>query len=256
MKKVLLVSASQSLLRRNTSLLENQGFQFFTASSGRESFTLHAKINFDLILCDMELEDMDGCRFCDEVRKLPDSAQLPVVFICYDTAESIKKAKQGDANAILLRPVNPTHLLITIGSFIGMQLARSKRVVFDAPVLIGTENVTLFCSARDISISGVLIETEHHLDIGSSITCQFVLPGIGEIKPAGEVVRCFRSTDGRMRYGSKFIDLSPAGRRAIEQYVVMHGDQGVTPIVSHQLERSSWISKEAGFAAKKPLPGH
>jgi two-component system chemotaxis response regulator CheY len=219
MKKILLTSASKTFLRRNSSLLMNKGFQFFTSSSGMEALKLHEEHHFDLILSDLELGDMDGCRLCSEVRKTENPHPAPVILICFETVESIERVKKSDACAILFRPINPTHLLITIGSFIDMQLARNKRVVFNAKVLSKTEDREFFCNSHDISISGILLETDHHLDLRCRITCQVTIPEIRQIQMEGEVARCFSSPAGKKLYGVKFIELPLTNRSAIEKYV-------------------------------------
>jgi len=136
MKKVLMTSPSKAFLGRNTTLLMNQGFRFFTASSGLESLKLHEELEFDLILSELELNDMDSCDLCSAIHQKDALKRIPVIIICHDTVRHIERVKQSNAAAILLRPINPTHLLITIGSFIDMQLARSKRVGLNTTVLI------------------------------------------------------------------------------------------------------------------------
>jgi len=134
-KKVLLTSSSKAFLERNMNLLTNKGFHFFTAATGSETIELHQEHLFDLILSELELKDMDGCTLCSEVRKTETSKPVSVVLICSDTADCLKRVEQSDATAMLTRPIKPTQLLVTIGSIIDMQLARSKRVEFIAEVL-------------------------------------------------------------------------------------------------------------------------
>lgn len=238
MKKVLLTSASKPLLRRNISLLENKGFHFLTTSSGSGALKLHEGSNFDLILCDAELEDMDCGDFCFALRKLNEREVVPVVIICHNTADCIAKAKQSGASAIVMRPVDPTHLLITIGSFIDMQLARSKRVVFDAPVSTMVGQLKSDCNAKDISVSGILIETEDHFELSNKIAVKFTITDGGLINASGEVVRCFRSSKGKLRYGVKFLDLDLPDRKAIERYVATNNHLGIKPKLDHQLQKS------------------
>lgn len=238
MKKVLLTSASKPFLKRNTSLLMSQELQFFTSSSGLEALKLHEEHNFDLILCDLELDDMDGCGFCSEVHKMQMSHLVPVILICYDSAESIARVKKSAASAILLRPINPTHLLVTIGSFLDMQLARKKRIVLHVPVLNKTQGFEFLSNSRDVSITGILLETEFEIKIGSQITCHFHLPDIGQIEPKGEVIRSFISNKGKKLYGVKFIELPVATRRAIERYVDKNNHLGVKQKPYRPLEMS------------------
>jgi CheY-like chemotaxis protein len=218
MKKVLLVGASKLFLRRSTRLLMNQGVQLFTSASGLEALKQHEELGFDLILCDLELEDMDGCRFCSEVQSV-DSSLVPVILICNDNIDFITKAKQSDASAILLRPINPIHLLNTIGSFLGVQLVKNKKIEFNAKVLCKTKQLEFLCDSHDINTTRIILETEHQLELGSRITCKFNLPDICQMQPDGEVMQGFSLHNGKTLYGVKFINLALSNLRAIEAYV-------------------------------------
>ena len=180
-----------------------------------------------MILSDLELEDMDGCRLCSEVRKTDSLRPVPVVLICPDTAECLKKVEKSEATAMLTRPIKPTQLLVTIGSIINMQLARSKRVEFNAEVLTKKRDMEFICLSHDISSTGILIETENQLSLGDQISCQFILFDSCHTQTAGEVARCIISPNGKMQYGVKFIDMTSPKRSAIEKYVTQNDHLGV-----------------------------
>lgn len=239
MKKVLLTSASQSFLNRNSNLLTDKGFQFFTSSAGVEALRLHDEHFFDLIISDFELDDMDGCQFCSEVRNSEQQQLVPVVIICRDNAEHIEKVKRSDASAILFRPLDPTHLLITIGSFIDMQLARNTRVEFSAQVSCQQLATKFVCNSHDISISGILLEADSQLDMASSLTCLFTLPGSGQIQTEAEIVRFYTQSDGRQSfYGVKFINLPLTGSDAIKKYIVANAHLGIKQKAHKSIGRS------------------
>jgi CheY-like chemotaxis protein len=220
MKKVLLASSSKAFLSRNETLLANKGFQFFISSSGAEALRLHQEHIFDLIMSDLELADMDGCHLCAAVHQREELRPAPVVIICHDMEAQVEKVKQSAASAILLRPINPTHLLITIGSFIDMQLARSKRVEFKARVVCRKSATEFLCNAHDISISGILLESEQVLEPESRFTCQFAIPASGQVRAEAAVARSCVAPDGSRLYGVKFTDLDFADRNTIKRYVV------------------------------------
>jgi len=226
-KKVLLTSSSKAFLERNMNLLMNKGFQFFTAATGSETIKLHQEYLFDLILSELELEDMDGCTLCSEIRKTEPSRPVSVVLICSDTAECLKRVEQSDATAILVRPIKPTQLLVTIGSIIDMQLVRSKRVQFKAEVLTKKQDIEFHCVSHDISVTGILIETEHQLSLGDQVSCRFRLSDSRHTQTEGEVARCIISPKGKMLYGIKFINLPSPNRSAIEKYVALNDHLGI-----------------------------
>lgn len=245
MKKVLMASSSMALLSRNSSFLMSKGFLFFTASSGAEALKLHQKEWFDLILVDLDMEDMDGCTLCAEIHKADGSQRTHIVIICLDNEDHLQRVKQSNASAILLRPINPTHLLITIGSFIDMQLARSKRVEFKGLVILQTEGEELRCNSVDISATGLRLESVQPLNLGRTVSCQFELPDIGSIQVNGEIVRDIHeaSSPGKKVYGVKFVHLPFSQRSSIERYIIANDHLGVRLKPHRPLERSNYYQQ-------------
>ncbi|NVN98453.1 MAG: response regulator [Geobacteraceae bacterium] len=233
MKKVLLVSSSVAFLGRNAGLLSDKGFEFFTAKSGAEAIRLHQKQPFDLVISDLELEGMDGRDLCLELRKHEQSKSLPFVLICYDSPAHIEKVRESKAAAILIRPINPTHLLVTIGSLINMQLARSKRVAFNSEVLTKKQDLEFVSQSHDISATGILLETEHLLSQGDTILCDLKFDEALGTEAQGEVIRCLNSKSGKKLYGVKFVELPPPKRNMIERYVASNTHLGISqkPII-------------------------
>lgn len=219
MKKVLLVSASKAFLQRNMNLLMTRGFQLLTATGGAEALKLHKEYFFDLILADLELEGMDGNRFCSLLRAEENLRHVPVILICHNISSSIERVKQSNASAIIMKPIDPIQLVETIGRFIDVQIGRNKRVVLKVVVISKNYAHEFTCFSHDLSTTGILIETEYHLELCSRIVCRFSLPGSCQIETAGEVVRSLSTLDSKCLYGIKFFNLPLSCRRGINDYV-------------------------------------
>jgi len=218
-KKILLVSSSKVFLNRNSNLLIGRGLEIFTASSGEEALTLHEEHIFDLILSELELSGFDGSRLCSEIRMMKNSEHLSIILVCYDILNSIHKVEQSGANAMLLKPLDPIQLLETIGSFVDMQLGRSKRVVLNVKVISKQLDQEFLCFSHDVSNTGILLETEHLLSLGNRIICKFTLDDSVNIEAEGEIIRYLSLSKARNLYGVKFIALPLPYRTAIEAYV-------------------------------------
>jgi CheY-like chemotaxis protein len=226
MKKVLLVSASRVFLKRSSSLLSQRGFQLITLTNGLEALKLHDEYHFDLILADLQLEDMSGCTLCSLVRREEKTRHIPIVLICHNIAGSIQRIEQSGASAMLLKPIEPVQLLETIGSFIALQMVRSKRVMLNVKVLSKKSDLEFSCFSHDISKTGILLEAEYELEIGSRITCQFTLPGSNPVEIEGEVIRTLNTWECKTLYGIKFIVIPPSYRREIDNYVAVNANSG------------------------------
>jgi len=225
MKKVLLASASRIFLKKSSSLLSQRGFQLITLGSGSEALRLHADYQFDLILADLQLEDMSGCTLCSLVRREERVRHIPVVLICHNIEGSIKRIEESGASAMLLKPIEPVQLLETIGSFIDLQMVRSNRVMLNVKVLSRKSDLEFSGLSHDISRTGILLETENQLDVGSRIICRFALPGSCQVEIEGEVMRTMNTWECKNLYGIKFTALPPPFRREIDNYVTTRANQ-------------------------------
>jgi len=166
MKKVLLTSELKGFLDRNTAFLLRRGFQLFTATSGTVAFQLHKKHQFDLIIADHKLEDMSGYMLCAQVNSTENSPPTRIIVICQNSSESIRKATESRASAVLLKPIDPKKLLSTITSFIDLQIVKSRRIALNVPVLCRKPGGEFCCLSHDISNTGILVESDQ-LTVGN-----------------------------------------------------------------------------------------
>lgn len=215
-----MVSSSKSFLARNKNLLTREDFQLNTAQSGAEAFQLHREHRFDLIIADLHLHDMGGDTLCANLRSGEIAQNVAILLICYDKAAEHVRVAQSGADAKIIRPVQPEQIIDTVGSLLDMPLGRTKRAMFTVKVVSKKGAVEFYCVSRDISITGILLETEYHLDIGDRIICQFTLPGASQIEAEGDVVRSSKAQESAYLYGVQFVGLPLSSRRLIDNFVV------------------------------------
>lgn len=219
MKKVLLVSRYMPFLTRNSSLLKNRGFQIITSTSGGEALKLHKEHHFDLLIVDFKLEEMGGCTLCSLLRKGDIFPQVPVIITCHNLPGSLERVAECGASRMLLKPIEPFSLMEAVSGFLDLSLFRSKRVVLKVSVLSKAYEQEFFCFSRDLSNTGILIESDFQLAIGSRITCKFTLKGYCDIEAVGEVARMMTGSECENLYGVKFIALPLSCRKNIDNYI-------------------------------------
>jgi len=219
MKKILLASASKVFLKRNTNLLMRRGLQLCNTTSGEEALNLHKELDFDLIISDFELEDVGGVELCSLIRKREDSQQVFIILTCQDIKGHLGLVEQCGASAIILKPIDPIQLLKTVGGLLNLQLVRSHRVELRVKVFCKDQNLEFFCLSHDVSDTGILIQTEHELELESTIICQFTLPPTYSVEAQGIVIRSTREMDGSHLYGVTFIDIQMSSQGAIINHV-------------------------------------
>jgi CheY-like chemotaxis protein len=227
MKKILIVSTSSSFIERNGTLLRRSDFRILAAASAADAMKLVVQESVDLLLIDIQLADMDGEVFCSLVRNNREIKTPVMLLVCHDSEEDFVRLKPSGADALIARPIKPLQLIKTVGQFLTVQLVRSRRVSLRVKVMSKKDPIEFFCISHNISITGMLIETEYFLEIGSIILCQFTIPGSIQIETEGEVVRSARTMDGAHQYGIRFTTLTRPYRQEIDHYIaaIVRGDR-------------------------------
>lgn len=219
MKKILLASAYTVFLRRNINLLLSWGFKLFSTTKGSEALKLHEEHCLDLIFADFKLEDMCGCTLCSLIRNEEKAQPVPIIMTCHNIPGSIERVEKCGATAMLIKPFDPLTLIETIGSSLGLRLVRSKRAVLKVKVLSKASGLEFFCNSHNISNTGILLEADIYLSLGSGIDCQFSITDSCHIEAEGVIIRRTTSIEGNYLYGVKFVGLAPGFSRAINDYI-------------------------------------
>jgi hypothetical protein len=77
----------------------------------------------------------------------------------------------------------------------------------------------IFCSSKNISSSGILLETDHVFSVGEKLTCSFFLPNSIRIVTEGQVMRLQGKGNGLIEYGVRFVDPSTSVELQIASFV-------------------------------------
>jgi CheY-like chemotaxis protein len=103
------------LLREMITLtLTGEGFRVATAANGEDAF--QRLRNFerpDVILLDLMMPVMDGCRFCDQQKQDPRLAAIPVVILSA-VGDIEEQARTLGARSYLQKPVEMAKLVETV----------------------------------------------------------------------------------------------------------------------------------------------
>lgn len=112
-KQILLVEDEEHLLKIIQLNLELEGYAVTTATTGIEALKEFRKKNFDLILLDVMLPEMNGFDVCEEIRK--ENKDVPVLFLTAkgSSEDKIQGLKLG-ADDYLTKPFNLEELLLRI----------------------------------------------------------------------------------------------------------------------------------------------
>jgi len=219
MKKILIASASNSFIDRNSTLLRRSDFTIFSANSSADTLEILSLEKPDLIISDHNLQDMDGEAVCKLVRNNQAGRRVAFILVCRDDDDEFARLSNCGADALIAKPIKPLQLIKTVGQFLTIQLVRSRRVSLRVKVISKKDIVEFYCISHNVSVTGMLIETEYFLEERSVINCLFTLPGSIQVETEGEVVRTARTMDGAYQYGIQFTSLNRMFRQEIDRYI-------------------------------------
>ncbi|MBF0612676.1 MAG: response regulator [Magnetococcales bacterium] len=116
--RVLIVDDSSVMRKIVARGLRQAGFKIddiLEAGDGVEALQMVTAHNFDLILSDWNMPNMDGLTFVKELRKSDDT---PVVMVTTEGGEGkVAEAIQNGANGHIKKPFTPEDLKATLGQF-------------------------------------------------------------------------------------------------------------------------------------------
>lgn len=219
MKKILIVEDLNTFVEKEKSILNRADFRIFTAASGEEALAVHRMEKMDLIIADLDMPGMSGDALCSSIRKDAELKQVSLVIVCANRKSDIERSSNCKANAYVTKPIDPPRLLETVTRLLDIPERKSYRVILKVTIRSTAKSDSFFCSSRNISASGLLIETDRVLEKDDRITCSFFLPKSERIIADAQVMRVDQNPDATFLCGVRFIDLGPGPQSAIEEFV-------------------------------------
>jgi DNA-binding response OmpR family regulator len=129
--------------------LEAEGYKVLTCAKGQAALAMAAQQEFDLILLDIMLPDIDGFRVCERLR---DFSTTPVIMITArsDECDEVRGLNLG-ADDYLTKPISQRDLLARVRAI--LRRANHAQTLEEAPVLRFGE-LTLDFAARLVQLRG------------------------------------------------------------------------------------------------------
>jgi signal transduction histidine kinase len=108
--------------------LSNQGINIIPAISGKQALSLAVEKKPDMILLDIQMPEMNGFDVCLELKKNPETRDIPVLFLTARTeTEDIIKGFEIGATDYILKPFKLKEVLMRIKNH--LDLKKSKDLI-------------------------------------------------------------------------------------------------------------------------------
>lgn len=110
MKKVLIIEDEQSILKLLSYNLEQEGYAVETTMDGQEGLDMGLENEYDMILLDLMLPNMDGMEICRELRQ--NKVEVPIIMLTAKDSEIDKiLGLEIGADDYITKPFSPREVL-------------------------------------------------------------------------------------------------------------------------------------------------
>ena len=152
--EILLVDDDVDLRKTLKVFLQGSGQTVVEASSGREALLAAVDSQPDIVVCDVEMPDMDGLELCRRLRAGQRTAKIPVLLMSGTSKEErdqLEGFSQG-ADDYVLKPFAPPLLLAKIEAVL-----RRYAVAEEIEEVLQADGVKLDVQARTVTCEGRLV---------------------------------------------------------------------------------------------------
>ncbi len=219
MKKILLVDDLVTFVEREKSILNRTDFKIFTCTSGEEALEIHKREAIDLIVTDLDMPGISGDKLCSMIRQDKRLKEVSIIIVCANSASDRARVARCQANAQVTKPIRPLEFLETVTRLLDIPERKSYRVLLKVKVKGKSTDEPFFCTSHNISVTGLLIETDKALEKGDIISCSFFLPKSECITTDAEVMRVAKTAENSRQYGVRYLDLNPKYRSMIDSFI-------------------------------------
>jgi two-component system chemotaxis response regulator CheY len=110
--KILTVDDSASIRLTTRVTLSNAGYAVTEAVDGQDGLNKLKDGQYDLVITDLNMPNMDGLTMIRELRKLPTQMGVPVIFLTTESDGELRaQAKAAGATGWLTKPFDPENLV-------------------------------------------------------------------------------------------------------------------------------------------------
>ncbi len=218
MKKIIIARNILHVLGAPTTIFGRGTIATYPARTSEEILNIHGARKADLIITDATLPIMGAVNLCAAIRN--DEALRNVsIIVVSDRADQLSEQwREAGANAVVQKPVNAAQLFLKISELLVIPQRKDLRVPLHVAVRNQGKKAAFSAVSQNISISGILIETDLALQKGDRLTCVFNIAH-SEIHMEGLVTRADAGPSGKRLYGVLFQNAATKTMVVIDHFI-------------------------------------
>ena len=118
-KTILVVDDSSSMRQVVGMALKSGGYEVIEAGDGKDALTKLSGQKIHLVISDVNMPNMDGITFVQELKKIAAYKFTPVIMLTTEAGEAKKKEGQAaGVRAWVVKPFQPAQLLLAVSKLV------------------------------------------------------------------------------------------------------------------------------------------
>lgn len=120
--KVLIVDDVPKNIQIAMNILKNEGHKMFYAKNGAMALELVKEYDFDLILLDIMMPEMDGFEVCNILKSNKSTNKIPIIFLSgKDSSSDIEEAYESGGIDYIIKPFISIELVTKVNTYIKLR---------------------------------------------------------------------------------------------------------------------------------------
>ncbi len=116
--KILIVDDTPKNIQMAMNILKNEGHKMIYAKNGLNALKLLEEQEFDLVLLDIMMPDLNGFEVCKKIKSNEKTKDIPVIFLSgKDSTEDIEKAYESGGIDYVVKPFITIELITKVNSY-------------------------------------------------------------------------------------------------------------------------------------------
>jgi DNA-binding response OmpR family regulator len=226
MNKIFVSRDLMPYIEKEETLLHRNNVKLYTTETAEAALALHRKERMDLMVADLNMPEMGGDKLCATLREDENLGRVYFIIICTGRKDDLKRCETCGANSFIVRPFDIPEIIARVGRLLEIPRRQDLRVLVKVTVQGSFRQEPFFCTSRDVSASGILVETDKTLARGDVISCSFFLPNTDRVNVEGEVARVIRGSTSAYSYGIKFVEPTHEARARIKKFISIQDTEG------------------------------
>jgi CheY-like chemotaxis protein len=219
MKKIIIADSLKDFIEQHVSLIAEYDNKLFYIKSAQEALDTHRKEKANLIIITLDYSDISCERLCSVIRGDEVLKVVSILIVCSENLSDIERCLRCGASDYITQPLSPAAFLWKAARLLNVSERTSYRVIVKAVNMDDNKAAHVFCASKNISSSGVLLETDAIFNKGDKLTCSFFLPNSIRIVANGDIMRIHEKENGLKEYGVRFIDIPPSVELQIASFI-------------------------------------